>query len=50
MTDYNSIGQDYNVNRAADPRIIKQLIDLLDVPNNSKIVDIGSCTGYYTNK
>ena len=50
MTDYNSIGQDYNVNRAADPRIIKQLIDLLDVPNNSKIVDIGAGSGNYTNK
>lgn len=50
MVEYNKIGQNYNLNRAADPRIIKQLIDLIDAPKNAKIVDIGAGTGNYTNK
>lgn len=50
MAEYNKIGQHYNLNRAADPRIVNQLIDFIDAPKHSKIIDIGAGTGNYTNK
>jgi len=51
MTDvvYNSIGINYNKNRAADPRILKVMTRLLDLPMGSVIADIGAGTGNYSN-
>lgn len=50
MAEYNKIGQDYNLNRFADSRIINRLIDLMNAPNESLIADIGAGTGNYTNE
>lgn len=50
MAEYNKIGRDYNLNRYADSRIINNLIELINVPNESLIADIGAGTGNYTNK
>ena len=50
MVEYNKIGSDYNLNRHADRRIIKYLIELINVPKESKIADIGAGTGNYTNE
>ncbi|MCJ7772150.1 MAG: class I SAM-dependent methyltransferase [Desulfobacterales bacterium] len=46
---YNSIGTNYNTNRAADYRIINILKDLLELPTGSTIADIGAGTGNYSN-
>jgi ubiquinone/menaquinone biosynthesis C-methylase UbiE len=46
---YNSIGTDYNINRAADNRISNIINDLLDLPAGSVIADIGAGTGNYSN-
>jgi len=46
---YNSIGTDYNTNRAADIRIINILNDFLGLPAGSIIADIGAGTGNYSN-
>ena len=46
---YNIIGESYNTNRAADKRILKIIIDLLNLPAGKLIVDIGAGTGNYTN-
>ena len=49
MTLYNSIGKDYNDTRQSDPRIVQQLITLLDLPQGSTIADVGAGTGNYSN-
>lgn len=49
MTLYNSIGNDYNFTRQADPKIVKQLISFLDLPQGSTIADVGAGTGNYSN-
>ena len=49
MTLYNSIGKDYNSTRKADARIVDKLVDLLNLPQASKIADIGAGTGNYSN-
>ena len=49
MTLYNSIGQGYNHSRKPDRRIVRYLIDLLDLPLGSVIADIGAGTGNYSN-
>ena len=49
MTLYNSIGQNYNLTRRADWRIVDRLIDLLDLPTGSTIADVGAGTGNYSN-
>jgi SAM-dependent methyltransferase len=46
---YDVIGNNYNINRRADPRIITTLKTLLDLPDGSLIVDIGAGTGNYSN-
>jgi ubiquinone/menaquinone biosynthesis C-methylase UbiE len=46
---YDIIGESYNENRAADKRILKTIIDLLNLPAGKLIVDIGAGTGNYTN-
>ena len=48
MTLYNSIGKNYNATRKSDPRIVRQLLDLLDLPPNSTIADLGAGTGNYS--
>jgi ubiquinone/menaquinone biosynthesis C-methylase UbiE len=48
-TTYDVIGESYNKNRAADKRILKTIIDLLNLPAGKLIVDIGAGTGNYTN-
>jgi ubiquinone/menaquinone biosynthesis C-methylase UbiE len=46
---YDTIGKNYNANRKADPRIVKKIIELLDLPEGSIIADIGAGTGNYSN-
>lgn len=48
MTLYNSIGQNYNATRKPDPRIVRRLLDLLDLPQGSTIADVGAGTGNYS--
>jgi ubiquinone/menaquinone biosynthesis C-methylase UbiE len=48
MSIYNSIGQQYLKTRVPDIRIVKKLIDLLNLPKNSIIADIGAGTGGYS--
>ena len=50
MPKYNKIGKEYNLNRSADTRIIKQLIQLLNLQKGSLIADIGAGTGNYSNE
>jgi len=45
---YDIIGESYNDNRTADKRILKNLIELLDLPAGKLIADIGAGTGNYT--
>lgn len=49
MTLYNSIGKDYNATRQSDPRIVQQLVNLLDLSPGSTIADVGAGTGNYSN-
>ncbi|MBD2561538.1 MULTISPECIES: class I SAM-dependent methyltransferase [Nostoc] len=48
MSIYNTIGQQYSKTRVSDIRIVNQLIDLLNLPKGSIIVDIGAGTGGYS--
>jgi ubiquinone/menaquinone biosynthesis C-methylase UbiE len=45
---YNAIGYSYNTNRTADKRLLKIIIDLLNLPVGKPILDIGAGTGNYT--
>ncbi|MCH6256618.1 methyltransferase domain-containing protein [Puniceicoccaceae bacterium K14] len=47
-TAYDSIGKSYAATRGADPRITEQLLNLLDLPKGSKILDVGAGTGNYS--
>jgi ubiquinone/menaquinone biosynthesis C-methylase UbiE len=46
---YDTIGKNYNKNRAADPRIVNVIRELLRLPTGSVIADIGAGTGNYAN-
>ena len=46
---YNSIGNNYNINRVADSRITENIIELLGLNPGSVIADIGAGTGNYSN-
>ncbi len=46
---YDVIGESYNKNRTADKRILKTIVDLLNLPAGKIIADIGAGTGNYTN-
>ena len=46
--DYDKIGTTYTATRQADPRIAQQLIEQLDLPAKSRLVDIGAGTGNYS--
>ncbi|MEH2435928.1 MAG: class I SAM-dependent methyltransferase [Nostoc sp.] len=48
MSIYNSIGQQYSKTRVPDIRIVNKLINLLNLPKNSIIADIGAGTGGYS--
>ena len=45
---FNKIGETYKKTRAADERIISELIRLLDLPKRTTIADIGAGTGNYS--
>lgn len=45
---YDRIGVDYDFTRACDPVILSKIIELLNVPPDAKILDIGCGTGNYT--
>lgn len=47
-TEYDRIGKTYTSTRAADPRISQNLIELLKLPPNSSIIDIGAGSGNYS--
>ena len=46
---YDTIGNSYRATRAADPRICRHLVDLLALPADSRLIDIGAGTGNYSN-
>jgi|GEM_PF-263701 len=46
---YDSIGRNYNQNRAADPRVLTVIEELLERPLGSAIADVGAGTGNYSN-
>ena len=48
MAIYDSIGKQYTRTRVPDPRIVKTIINLLNLPQGSIIADIGAGTGGYT--
>jgi ubiquinone/menaquinone biosynthesis C-methylase UbiE len=45
---YDEIGKGYNFYRKADHRVLKMLIELLGLPVESVLADIGAGTGNYT--
>jgi len=47
-TTYDVIGESYNTYRTADKRILKTIIDLLNLPVGKLIAEIGAGTGNYT--
>ena len=42
---YDSIGKTYTRTRHADPRITRAILDALDLPSGSRVVDVGAGTG-----
>ncbi|MDF5732450.1 MAG: hypothetical protein PUP92_31745 [Rhizonema sp. PD38] len=48
MAIYDSIGKQYTKTRIPDPRIVKTIINLLNLPQGSILADIGAGTGGYT--
>lgn len=45
---YNQIGNNYSIYRKADARIVQKILELLNVPENSVIAEIGAGTGNYS--
>ena len=45
---YDKIGTSYNATRCADSRIVDRIVALLDLPQGSRIIDIGAGTGSYS--
>lgn len=45
---YDAIGKGYNATRRPDERIVKLLVDCLDLPPGAHVIDIGAGTGNYT--
>lgn len=48
QTKYDVIGKDYNETRRPDKRIVNLLVECLDLPTGSNVIDIGAGTGNYT--
>lgn len=46
---YNTIGHHYRTHRAADRRIVNQIIALMAVPQGSVVCDVGAGAGNYAN-
>ncbi len=46
--EYDNIGATYTATRAADPRITRRLIELLALPVDSVLIDIGAGSGNYS--
>ncbi len=46
---YDTIGRNYSVHRRADKRIVRYLIEYLNIPKGSMIADIGAGSGNYSN-
>jgi ubiquinone/menaquinone biosynthesis C-methylase UbiE len=46
---YDAIGATYTRTRRADPRIVKAVLGLLNVPAESIVTDVGAGTGNYSN-
>jgi ubiquinone/menaquinone biosynthesis C-methylase UbiE len=46
---YDRIGLQYRATRAADPRIVQRLVDLLALAPGSTVCDVGAGSGNYTN-
>ncbi len=44
---YDRIGRGYSRHRAADPRIVGRLAQMLGPPENGSVVDVGAGTGNY---
>jgi ubiquinone/menaquinone biosynthesis C-methylase UbiE len=49
MVSYEQIGQGYSQTRRADARIVQQIIVLLSLPVDSRLLDVGAGTGNYSN-
>ena len=47
---YDVIGKDYNDTRRPDERVVKLLLECLDLPTGSHVIDIGAGTGNYTKR
>jgi ubiquinone/menaquinone biosynthesis C-methylase UbiE len=45
---YDKIGTTYNQTRKADARIISRIVELLNLPVGSRILDVGAGTGSYS--
>jgi ubiquinone/menaquinone biosynthesis C-methylase UbiE len=45
---YDQIGASYNSTRIADQRIVTRLVELIELPTGSRLVDIGAGTGNYS--
>lgn len=45
---YDSIGKTYDVTRKPDPRLVSEIVRLLDMKESAEILDIGCGTGNYT--
>ena len=45
---YDKIGTTYNATRGADARIVMRIVELLELPVGSRIIDIGAGTGSYS--
>ena len=44
---YDRIGRGYSRHRAADPRIVGRLAQMLGSPRDGAVVDVGAGTGNY---
>lgn len=44
---YNKIGTTYNQTRHPDPRIVAKIIEMLNLPKGSRVLDVGAGTGNY---
>ncbi|MCF8238797.1 MAG: class I SAM-dependent methyltransferase [Saprospiraceae bacterium] len=47
-TLYDRIGKAYDRTRSADPDLVEQMVDLLDIQDDGRYLDIGCGTGNYT--